>query len=60
MRWLRLILDEDLNFVAHWESGIGQARKFLGALDGMRTCRCGMSPLSWWQTYTGIIGSVPL
>ena len=35
MKWLGVILDEDLEFDAHWKGRITQARKILGALNGI-------------------------
>ena len=58
VKWLGVILDEDLDFVAHWESRIANARKLLSALDGVGTAREGMSPLSWQQAYMGMIRAV--
>ena len=58
VKWLGLILDEDLDFGPHWETRIAKARNLLSALDGMGTSKCGMSPLSWRQAYTGMIRSV--
>ena len=39
VKWLGVILDEDLDFVAYWESWVDKARNLLGALDGMGSCR---------------------
>ena len=58
MKWLGVILDEDLDFGAHWETRIAKARNLLSALDGVGTSRWGMSPLSWRQAYMGMIRSV--
>ena len=58
VKWLWVILDEDLDFGPHWETRIAKARNLLGALDRVRSSRCGMSPLSWRQAYTGMIRSV--
>ena len=58
MKWLEVILDEELDFGAHWKARIAKAHNLLGALDGVGTCKWGMSPLSWRQAYTGMIGSV--
>ena len=49
VKWLGVILDEDLDFGQHWEYRIRKARSLLGALDGMGSSKCGMSPLSWRQ-----------
>ena len=60
VKWLGVILYEDLDFGAHWETRIAKARNLLGALDEVGTSRWGMSPLSWRQAYTGMIRSVAL
>ena len=53
-----VILYEDLDFEPHEEAKIGKACSLLRALDGVGSSRCGMSPLSWRQAYTGMIRSV--
>ena len=58
VKWLGVILDEDLDFSPHWEARVAKARNLLGALDGVGSSRWGMSPLSWRQAYTGMIRSV--
>ena len=58
VKWLGVILDEDLDFGQHWEYRIGKARSLLGALDGVGSSKWGMSPLSWRQAYTGMVRSV--
>ena len=58
VKWLGVILDEDLDFGPHWEARIAKARSLLGALDGVGSSRWGMGPLSWRQAYTGMIRSV--
>ena len=58
VKWLVVILDEDLDFGPHWETRIAKARNLLGALDGVGSSRWGMSPLSWRQAYTGMIRGV--
>ena len=58
VKWLSVILDEDLNFGPHWETRITKARKLLSALDGVGTCRWGMSPLSWRQAYMRMVRSM--
>ena len=47
VKWLGVLLDEDLDFGQHWEYRIGKARSLLGALDGVGSSKWGMSPLSW-------------
>ena len=46
MKWLGVILDDQLDFGQHWEYRIQKARSLLGALDGVGSNRWGMSPLS--------------
>ena len=58
VKWLGVILDEDLDFGPHWEYRISKARSLLGALDGVGSSKWGMSPLSWRQAYTGMVRSV--
>ena len=58
MKWLGVILDEDLDFGPYWEARIAKARNLLGGLDGVGSSRWGMSPFSWRQAYTGMIHSV--
>ena len=58
VKWLGVILDEDLDFGPHWEYRIGKARSLLGALDGVGSSKWGMSPLSWRRAYTGMVRSV--
>ena len=58
VKWLGMILDEDLDFGQHWDYRIGKARSLLGALDGVGSSKWGMSPLSWRQAYTGMVRSV--
>ena len=57
VKWLGVILDEDLDFGQHWEYRIRKARSLLGALDGVGYSKWGMSLLSWRQAYTGMIRS---
>ena len=58
MKWLGVILDEDLDFGPHWETRILKACSLLGALDGVGSSKWGMSPLSWQQAYMGMICSI--
>ena len=39
VKWLGVILDEDLDFSPHWETRIAKARNLLGALDGVGTSK---------------------
>lgn len=58
MKWLWVILNEDLDFSTHLEARIGKACSLLGALDGVGSSRWGMSSLIWRQAYTGMIRSM--
>ena len=58
VKWLEVVLDEDLDFGHHWEYRIRKERSLLGALDGVGSSKWGMSPLSWRQAYTGMVRSV--
>ena len=58
VKWLGVLLDDELDFGPHWEYRIGKARKLLGAIDGVGNSAWGMSPLTWRQAYTGMIRAV--
>ena len=58
VKWLGVILDEELSFTPHWESRIDKARKLLGTIAGVGKGSWGMSPSSWRQAYTGMIRGV--
>ena len=45
VKWLGVILDEELDFGPHWKYRLGKARSLLGALRGARTSQWGMGPL---------------
>ena len=47
VKWLRVILDDRLDFKQQWRHRIGKARLLLGALGGVGNSRWGMSPISW-------------
>ena len=55
IKWLGIIVDEDLVFDHHWKSRISKARKLLGTLSGLGNSNWGISPGSWTQLYTGMI-----
>ena len=55
VKWLGIIIDENLEFDHHWKSRIEKARKLLGALSGIGNSQWGISPGSWRQLYTGIV-----
>ena len=58
MKWLGVILDEELDFGPHWKYRLGKARSLLGALKGVGNSRWGMGPVSWKLAYTGMIRAV--
>ena len=39
VKWLGVILDEDLDFGPYWKYKLGKARSLLGALHGVGTSR---------------------
>ena len=58
MKWLRIILDEDLSFNKQWQKRVEKARNLLGALKGIGNSEWGLSPRGWRQVYTGMIRTV--
>ena len=60
VKWLGIIVDEDLLFDHHWKSRISKARKLLGTFSGVGAANWGISPGSWRQLYTGMIRTVGL
>ena len=58
VKWLRVILDDRLDFKEHWRHWIGKARSLLGALGGVGNSNWGMSPVSWRAAYTGMVRAV--
>ena len=58
VKWLGVILDDELDFAQHWEYRIQKARSLLVVLDGVGSSRWGMSPLSWRQADTEMVWSV--
>ena len=58
VKWLGIILDEDLAFDTHWQRRIEKARNLLGALKGVGNSEWGLSPKGWRQVYTGMIRTV--
>ena len=58
LKWLGVILDEDMDFGQYWKHRIQKVRSHFGALDGVEASKWGMNPLSWRQVYTGMISSV--
>ena len=45
IKWLGIILDDQLEFDIHWKARIEKARKMLGALNGIGNSQWGISPL---------------
>ena len=43
VKWLRIILDEDLSFDSHWQKRVEKARSLLGALYGVGNSKWGLS-----------------
>ena len=58
VKWLVVILNEDLDFGQYSEYRIQKARTLLVALDGVGSSKWGMSPLSWRQVCMGMIRCV--
>ena len=58
LKWLGVILDEELDFGPYWRYRLGKAKSLLGALRGVATSRWGMGPISWKLAYTGMIRAV--
>ena len=55
VKWLGVLLDDELDFGRYWEYRIVKARKLIWAIDGVGNSACGMSPLRWRQAYTGMV-----
>ena len=60
VKWLGIIIDENLEFAHHWKSRVEKARKLFGALCGIGNSQWGISPSSWVQLYTGMVRMVAL
>ena len=58
VKWLGVILDEDLEFNIHWNGRVAMAKKMLGALKGVGNSQWGISPNSWRSAYTGMGRSI--
>lgn len=58
VKWLGVILYDELDFGPDWDHTISKAKNLLGALDSVGKSKWGMSPLSWRQAYTSILCSV--
>ena len=55
VKWLGVIIDENLYFDHHWRSRIAKARGLLGSFCSLGNSQWGVSPTSWRQLYTGMI-----
>ena len=58
VKWLGIMLDEDLSFDTHWQKRVEKARSLLGALKPIGNSEWGLSPRGWRQVYTGMIRTV--
>ena len=58
VKWLGVILDEDLEFDIHWKRRVAMAKKMLGALNGVGNSQWGISPNRWRSAYTGMVRSI--
>ena len=55
VKWLGVILDEDLEFDIHWKGRVAIAKKMLGALNGVGNSQWGISPNIWRSAYMGMV-----
>ena len=60
VKWLGIIIDENLVFDHHLKSWVDKVRKLQGTLSGIGNSQWGISPGSWGQVYTGIVRVVAL
>ena len=58
VKWLRVILDDSLDFKEHWRHRIGKARSLLGVLSGVGNSKWGMSTVSCRAAYMGMVRAV--
>ena len=58
VKWLWVILHDNLEFDSHWKGWITQACKMLGALNGIGNSQWGVSSNSWQSAYTGMICTI--
>ena len=58
VKWLGVILDEDLEVDIHWKGRVAMAKKMLGALNGVGNSQWGISPNSGKSGYTGMVRSI--
>ena len=52
VKWLGIIIDENLEFDHHWKSRVEKAHKLLVALSGIGNSQWGILTGSWRQLYT--------
>ena len=55
VKWLRVILNDRLDFAEHWGYRLGKARSLLWALGGVGNSSWGMSPVRWRAAYMGMV-----
>ncbi|KAF8416592.1 hypothetical protein EV426DRAFT_721715 [Tirmania nivea] len=60
VKWLGIILDENLTFENHWKSRIARVRKFMAKCNGIRNSQWGISLTSWKQFFTGSIQAIAM
>ena len=58
VKWLGVILDEDLQFDIYWKGRVAMAKMMLGAHNGVGNSRWGIRPNSWRSAYTGMVRSI--
>ena len=60
VRWLGIIIDENLEFDHYRKSRVEKARRQLRALNGIGNSQLEISPGSWHHLYTGIVKVVAM
>ncbi|KAF8419276.1 hypothetical protein EV426DRAFT_707984 [Tirmania nivea] len=60
VKWLGIILDENLSLEPHWRARIAKARAFLAKCNGIGNSQWGISPSSWRQLYTASIRAIAM
>ena len=60
MKWLGVVLDEDVEFDIHWKGRVAMTRKMLRALNGVGNSQWGISSTSWGSAYTGMVESIAI
>ena len=58
VKWLGIIMDEDLSFDTHLQKWVEKARNLLGALKGIGNSEWGLSSREWRQICIGMIRTV--